>query len=66
LPDEKVLETTLGRCVEDIAAQSIDPPAMVVIGEVVRLRAGLDWAGALAGKILDPDPLDTRAARDAG
>ena len=66
LPDEKVLETTLGRCVEDIAAQSIDPPAMVVIGEVVRLRAGLDWAGALAGKILDPDPLDTRAARAAG
>ena len=39
---------------------------MVVIGEVVRLRAGLDWAGAMAGKILDPNPLDTRKSRDAG
>lgn len=65
-PDERVLETTLGRCVEDIAAQAIEPPAMVVIGDVVRLRAGLDWAGAMAGKILDPDPLNMRTARDAG
>jgi len=65
-PDERVLETTLGRCVEDIAAEAIEPPAMVVIGDVVRLRAGLDWAGALGGKILDADPLGTRASRDAG
>jgi uroporphyrin-III C-methyltransferase len=65
-PDERVLETTLGACVEDVAAQAIEPPAMVVIGEVVRLRAGLDWAGALAGRILDADPLGTRRTRDAG
>lgn len=65
-PDERVLETTLGRCVEDIAETGMEPPAMVVIGEVVRLRAGLDWAGAMAGKILDADPLGTRSARDAG
>ena len=65
-PDERVLETTLCACVEDVAAQFIEPPAMVVIGEVVRLRAGLDWAGALAGKILDADPLGTRRTRDAG
>jgi uroporphyrin-III C-methyltransferase len=65
-PDERVLETTLGRCVEDIAAEEIAPPAMVVIGDVVRLRAGLDWAGALGGKILDADPLGTRTTRDAG
>lgn len=65
-PDERVLETTLGRCVEDIAETGMEPPAMVVIGEVVRLRAGLDWAGAMAGRILDADPLGTRKSRDAG
>lgn len=65
-PDERVLETTLGQCVEDVASQGIEPPAMVVIGDVVRLRAGLDWAGAMAGKILDADPLGSRATRDAG
>ena len=65
-PDERVLETTLGTCVEDVAAQAIEPPAMVVIGEVVRLRAGLDWAGALGGRILDADPLGTRRTRAAG
>jgi uroporphyrin-III C-methyltransferase len=65
-PDERVLVTTLGACVEDVASQAIEPPAMVVIGEVVRLRAGLDWVGALGGKILDADPLGTRSTRDAG
>jgi uroporphyrin-III C-methyltransferase len=65
-PYERVLETTLGMCVEDVAAQKIEPPAIVVIGEVVRLRAGLDWVGALGGRILDADPLGTRRTRDAG
>ena len=65
-PDERVLETTLGMCVEDVATQKIEPPAIVVIGEVVRLRAGLDWVGALGGRILDADPLGTRRTRDAG
>jgi uroporphyrin-III C-methyltransferase len=65
-PDERVLVTTLGACVEDVVSQAIEPPAMVVIGEVVRLRAGLDWVGALGGKILDADPLGTRSTRDAG
>ena len=46
LAEEVVLETTLGRCVEDVARSDIEPPAMVVVGEVVRLRDGLDWAGA--------------------
>lgn len=66
LDAEQVLETTLGACVDDVAASGIEPPAMVVIGEVVRLRAGLDWVGAMAGRVLDADPLGTRAARDAG
>ncbi|RZO37721.1 MAG: uroporphyrinogen-III C-methyltransferase [Rhodospirillaceae bacterium] len=66
LAEEVVLETTLGRCVEDVARSDIEPPAMVVVGEVVRLRDGLDWAGALGGKLLAADPLGTRSAREAG
>ena len=30
---------------------------MVVVGETVRLRAGLDWLGALAGRRPIADPL---------
>ena len=66
LDEEAVLESTLGRCVEDLVASEIEPPAMVVIGDVVRLRAGLDWVGALGGRGLEADPLGTRTERDAG
>ena len=66
LDEEAVLESTLGRCVEDLVASEIEPPAMVVIGDVVRLRAGLDWVGALGGRVLKADPLGTRTDRDAG
>ena len=57
LPQQTVLETTLGRCATDAAEQGIEPPAIVVVGEVVRLRAGLDWLGALTGRVLVADPL---------
>ncbi len=60
LDDQEVLETTLGACAEDVAKSGIKPPAMIVIGEVVRLRAALDWVGALSGRILTADPLGTR------
>ncbi len=40
--------------------------AELVIGEVVRLRAGLDWLGALSGRVLDADPLGTRHDKDVG
>ena len=55
--EQRVLETTLGRIVADVAGAGIEPPAMVVVGEVVRLRAGLDWLGALSGRRLIADPL---------
>jgi uroporphyrin-III C-methyltransferase len=58
--EQRVLETTLGACAEDAVAQGIEPPCLVVIGEVVRLRAGLDWLGALTGRVLEADPLGTR------
>ncbi len=57
-PQERVVETTIGRLDADARAAGMDAPAMIVIGEVVSLRSGLDWRGAARdGRVLDPDPL---------
>ena len=64
LKDQQVLETTLARATADVAAADFKAPAIIVIGDVVRLRASLDWLGALEGRILQPDPLGNRAVRD--
>lgn len=64
-PAQKVLETTLGRAVEDVAASGLEPPAIVVVGEVVRLRPSLDWLGALSGRELLPDPFSDRHRKDS-
>jgi uroporphyrin-III C-methyltransferase len=53
---QEVLETTLGEAQAAAVASGIEPPAIVVVGEVVRLRGSLDWLGALAGRRLRPDP----------
>jgi len=55
--DQQVLETTLAEAPEAVAAAGLKPPALVVVGEVVRLRAGLDWLGALSGRVLAAGPL---------
>ncbi len=47
-PAQRVLETTLARAAADVAAAGIEPPAIVAIGEVVKLRASLDWLAAAA------------------
>ena len=57
MPNQRVIETTLATCAADVAEAGLTPPAIVVVGEVVRLRGGLDWLGASAGRVLDPDPL---------
>ncbi len=59
-PAQRVLETTLGGCPTAVTESGIEPPALVVVGEVVRLRAALDWLGALEGRRLVADPLGTR------
>ncbi len=64
--DQRVLESTLGGCAADVAASGIEPPAIVVVGEVVRLRAALDWLGALDGRVLTADPLGTRCQGQTG
>jgi uroporphyrin-III C-methyltransferase len=49
---QRVIETTLGAAAKDAAAAAIEPPALVAIGPVVRLRRELDWLGALAENTL--------------
>lgn len=62
--DQDVVVTSLGRLGE--AASGATAPAIIVIGENVRLRAGMDWLGALAGAMLEPDPLKHERLSDAG
>ncbi|MEQ8267743.1 MAG: uroporphyrinogen-III C-methyltransferase [Parvibaculum sp.] len=66
LKDQSVLETTLGTAAEDVARADFKAPAIIVIGDVVRLREGLDWLGALEGRILKRDPLNVRSKKDVG
>jgi uroporphyrin-III C-methyltransferase len=66
-PAQMVVECTLADCVERAAAAGAEPPAMVVIGEAVRLRGGLDWLGAIQdGRALDADPLRLKHQQEAG
>ena len=55
--DQKVLETTLGTIIEDIAAAEMSPPAIICVGSSVLMRQVLDWQGMAAGdapRNLDP------------
>ncbi len=54
-PAQQVLVSTLGELAA--AATFAETPAVVVLGEVVRLRSRLDWLGALAEQQLNSDPL---------
>jgi len=51
---QRVLETTLAKAAQEAAAAGIDPPAIVAIGPVVRLRRELDWINRIAANALDP------------
>jgi uroporphyrin-III C-methyltransferase len=42
-PDQRLLVSTLAEVAEAAAASGIEAPAVIVIGEVVRLSAALDW-----------------------
>jgi uroporphyrin-III C-methyltransferase len=41
MPDQDVLVTTLGRLVGDLSVSTLGPPAVVVIGQIVAMRARL-------------------------
>ena len=42
LPAQRVIKTTIGRAAVDADSASLEPPCLIVIGEVVALRAALD------------------------
>jgi len=46
-PDQRVLIGTLGDLADQITRHRLKPPAMIIVGEVVRLRDKLDWFGRL-------------------
>jgi uroporphyrin-III C-methyltransferase len=57
-PDQRVLETTLGAMVADVAASGLEPPAIICVGDSVKMRQVLDWQGVAAGdKPRNLDPL---------
>ena len=61
LRSERVLETTLGRLADDLAASGMQPPAVICVGRAVLMRQVLDWQGLAAGlkpRSLDPLGLD--------
>jgi uroporphyrin-III C-methyltransferase len=61
---QAVTVTTLAQLGE-AAAQSA-APAIIAIGENVKLREGLDWLGAMRGRLLNPDPLGRDEWSEAG
>jgi uroporphyrin-III C-methyltransferase len=52
---QQVLETTLERAENDLVVAGLSPPAIVIVGEVVRLRQTLDWFGGEGGHSDDED-----------
>ena len=63
---QKVLETTLGQATDAVARSGIEAPAVIAVGQIVSLRAGLDWLGAMEGRLLDADPLGRHRERSTG
>jgi uroporphyrin-III C-methyltransferase len=65
LDHQTTLVTTLSQLGQ--RAAEADTPAILVIGENVRLAEGLDWLGAIRHcRALDPDPLKRDRLSDAG
>ncbi|RYH03457.1 uroporphyrinogen-III C-methyltransferase [Salipiger sp. IMCC34102] len=55
---QQVLETTLAALVDDLAASTLEPPAIICVGRSVLMRQVLDWQGLVAGQPpRDLDPL---------
>jgi uroporphyrin-III C-methyltransferase len=45
LPQQSVMETTLGALTDPEVSQDLPTPAIVVVGEVVRFRGEIEWYG---------------------
>jgi uroporphyrin-III C-methyltransferase len=48
-PEQQVLESTLADIGADIAASGLEPPAIICVGQAVRMRQVLDWVSMLDG-----------------
>lgn len=66
LPTQVVVETTLEALPSTVTERNLQPPAIIVIGAVVHLRAALDWIGLMAGRTQSGDPLGVHRQEDAG
>ena len=65
--DMRVLETTLGTAIGDIAETGIGAPAIICIGRVALMRQCLDWMGQIHGEaIRNLDPLQVRSLSETG
>ena len=60
MAEQQTVVSTLANIATDAASAALSPPAMLIVGDVVRLREGLDWLSALGGSKLNPDPLGNR------
>jgi uroporphyrin-III C-methyltransferase len=49
-PRQRIVVSTLGKLAGDVRKQKIEPPAIVVIGDIVKTRAQLVGLGATAAK----------------
>ena len=66
LPGQRVVETVLGRAAADAGAAGIEPPCLIVIGEVVRFRAALDGDATPEERAQAAAALLSRSRRAAG
>jgi uroporphyrin-III C-methyltransferase len=65
-PEQRVIETTLADAAADAAAAGLEPPCLIVIGEVVKLRAALDWQAPLEARARAAMEILQRARQAAG
>ena len=51
-PEQRVLVTTVGRAAEDVQRAGLKPPAIFLVGDVVKLRDRLQWFDRLSQRPL--------------
>lgn len=66
LPTQEVVETTLANLPSVVVQRAIQPPAIIVVGPVVRFRAALDWMSMPADLESEAMPQSPLWQRDAG
>ena len=63
-PEQRVLVTTVGNAAEDVRKNAVKPPAIFIVGEVVRLREKFWWFDRLAQRPLFGRTVLVTRARD--